>query len=231
MALESIAWILPYLNIFNTVITVILNSSPAVAFIGVIKGIDKYEVIPETMLICNLLGNLGWGCYWHRKNNFMPRLCSTICGTLAATFGFLYLFYRTEKNCGKWLLLSLVEIVFILGVGYLCLFVIPLTPFGYGLMIINTLAYIAPAQNLRRVIKEKNYKLIPIATTIAGAACSGGWLLFSIISNDINCGVPNGIGLVSSIFTTIVWVYYKSTTKKDDKEEGQELVEQKDEKS
>ena len=229
MALESIAWILPYLNIFNTVITVILNSAPAVAFMGVIKGVDKYDVIPETMLICNLLNNLGWGCYWHLKNNFMPRLCSAICGTLAAIFGFLYLYYRAEKNCGKFLAFSLGEVVCILAIGYLCLYVIPLTPFGYGLMVINILMYIAPAQNLGRVFKEKNYKLIPIASTLAGAVCSAGWLLFAIISSDINCGVPNGIGVVSSIFTAAVYAYYRSVAKKEDKEEeGQELVEKND---
>lgn len=232
MALESLAFILPYLNVFNTIITVVLNSAPAVAFMGVIKGVDKYDVVPETMLICNLLNNLGWGCYWHLKSQYMPRLCSAICGTLAAIFGSLYLYYRSDKSCGKWVLFTLVELAICVGIGYCCLFVIPLVPLGYSLMVINILMYIAPAQNLGRVFKEKNYKLIPIASTLAGAVCSAGWLLFAFITGDINCGVPNGLGCVSSIFTAAVWAYFKSASKKEDKdEEGQELVEQKDEKA
>ena len=89
---------------------------------------------------------------------------------------------------------TLVELAICVGIGYCCLFVIPLVPLGYSLMVINILMYIAPAQNLGRVFKEKNYKLIPIASTLAGAVCSAGWLLFAFITGDINCGVPNGLG-------------------------------------
>jgi uncharacterized protein with PQ loop repeat len=72
----------------------------------------------------------------------------------------------------------------------------------------NSLMFIAPGQNIIRVIKEKNYKLIPIATTLVAIICSGGWLLFGILVNDINCIISNLIGLVSSIFTTLIWVIY-----------------------
>ena len=76
------------------------------------------------------------------------------------------------------------------------------------MIIVNIFMFIAPGQNLIRVIKEKNYKLIPIATTIIGSICSGGWLLFGIIVDDINCIIPNGLGLISSVITTIIWIYF-----------------------
>lgn len=230
MGFESLAYILPYLNIFNTSLSVILNIVPAVAFINVVKEIDKYTVIPESMLICNLFNGVGWGCYWHLKNAYMPRLCSIICSVLSLFYAFLYLFYRVEKSCLKWLLSVIVVIGICLGGGYLCLYVFPIGPFGFGLMIVNILMFVSPAQNLGRVFKEKQYKLIPIASTLAGAACSGGWLLFGLINGDINCIVPNALGLVSSIFTAGVYVYFRAQAKDDKGEdEGQELVEKKDE--
>ena len=87
--------------------------------------------------------------------------------------------------------------------------------------------YVAPAQNLIKVIKEKNYKLIPIVSTILGAFCSGGWLLFGLIVGDINSIISNGLGCFSSIITTFIWfyIYCIYSKKEDEMEKEKELVE------
>ena len=62
--LTGIPSLLPYknyLSIFNTGITVFLNLSPAVLFINVSKGKEKYTNIPPLMLLFNLLNNAIWG--------------------------------------------------------------------------------------------------------------------------------------------------------------------------
>ena len=82
------------------------------------------------------------------------------------------------------------------------------------LIVINIILFIAPGQNLKKVIRKKNHKLIPIATTIIGCICSAGWLLFGIIVEDINCIIPNGLGLISSIITTFIWIYFFCRTRK-----------------
>ena len=96
---------------------------------------------------------------------------------------------------------------------------------GLIIIFISTLQYIAPAQNLVKAFKEKNDKLIPIVSTICGCLCSGGWTLFGLIIGDINCIIPNGLGLVSSILTGLVWIYIKGTKKKEDNEDEEELGE------
>jgi len=68
--------------------------------------------------------------------------------------------------------------------------------------------FAAPGQNLVKVIKEKNYKYIPIANVIMGALCSGGWFLYAKIVNDINCLIPNALGLFFSLINTIIWLIY-----------------------
>ena len=81
-----------------------------------------------------------------------------------------------------------------------------------------------------RVIKEKNHKLIPITSTILGCICSGGWLLFALIIGDINCFIPNGLGCISSILTSLVWfwIYSQYGKKEGEEEEEKELVEKPD---
>ena len=201
--------IIPYLQIFNTIITVVLNLSPIVGFISVIKGKEKYTNIPVLMLVFNLLNNLCWGCYWCRVSRYSPMICSIICSTIATFFFFIYLYYFSNKNIKKYILylfaLFSIEIIII----YISYYVVQnLTYYGRFLIVINILMFVAPGQNLVRVIREKNYKLIPIASTIVGSICSGGWYLYGKIVNDINCMIPNGLGLIFSIFTTLVWTFY-----------------------
>ena len=201
--------ILPFLQIFNTILAVVLNLSPIVGFISVIKGKEKYTIIPVLMLVFNLLNNLCWGCYWCRVYRYSPMTCSIICSIIANIFFFIYLYYFANKYIKKYILylicLLFIEIIII----YVSYYIVQnLTYYGIFLIVINILMFAAPGQNLIKVIKEKNYKLIPIASTIVGILCSGGWYLYGKIVNDINCVIPNGLGLIFSIFTTLVWMFY-----------------------
>ena len=204
---------LSYLQIFNTITTVILNISPIFVIIPVIKGKDKYSNIPYLMLFFNLLNASCWGCYWYRMSFMIPVMSNSICGIISLSFCFTYLYFFSGKNILKFclycpfLFLALVILIFI------SLYVLKMKIFGIILIFFNILMFIAPGQNIIRVIKEKNHKLIPIGTTIVGIICSGGWLLFGIIVNDINCIIPNLIGLVSSIFNTLIWIFFYARTK------------------
>jgi hypothetical protein len=228
--LPGIPSLLPYknyLSIFNTVVTVFLNLSPAVVFINVAKGKEQYTNIPPMMLLFNLLNNAIWGCYWHRRGEFSGFFCSFLCSTIATIYLVWYLYYVASKNVGKFLLYVLGQ--FVVEAAVVAFFVsniLDLPIVGILLIVINTLQYIAPAQNLMRVIKEKNHKLIPIVSTLVGAVCSGGWLLFALIIGDINCFIPNGLGCISSIITSLVWFWIrsKSAKKEDESKEGEELI-------
>ena len=223
--LTGIPSLLPYknyLSIFNTVITVFLNLSPAVVFINVAKGKEKYTNIPPMMLLFNLLNNAIWGCYWHRKGEFSGFLCSFICGIIATIYLVWYLYYVAEKQVGKYILYIFGQCLIETGIILFFLSnILDLPIVGILLIGINTLQYVAPAQNLLKVIREKNHKLIPIVSTIIGSICSGGWLLFALIIGDINCFIPNGLGCISSVITTLIWFWiYTKYGKKEGDEEG-----------
>lgn len=212
-----------YLSIFNTIVTVILAVTPIVPFIAICKGTEKYTVVPETLLIFSVLNNLGWGCYWYIQGNATPMTCSIICGSMALIFGVIYLFYMAEKKIGKFLLFVFLEFAVTAILSYPFL-KIPPQIVGKILIVINVIMYVAPAQNILRVIKEKNPKLIPIVSTIAGAVCSGGWFLFGFLIKDINCMIPNILGCISSIITALIWGYYSCIYKKEEEEDEEERL-------
>ena len=206
--------IIPYLQIFNTIITVILNLSPIAALIPVIKGKEKYTNIPILMLIFNLLNNICWGCYWCRLSRNSPMICCIICSIIATFYFIIYLYFFTNKTIKKFILYLFILFFTEFVIIYISYFIIEsLKYYGIFLIIINIIMFIAPGQNLIRVIKEKNYKLIPIVSTIVGTICSGGWLLYGQLVNDINCIIPNGLGLIFSILTTLIWAFFYFKTK------------------
>ena len=228
--IESLVPIKNYVSLVSTFLNVFLNLSPIVIFINIVKGKEKYTNIPPLMLLFSFLNNAIWGGYWYRKNEISVFWCCFICVVIATIYSAWYLFYASEKKIGKFIFCVLVQIAFELGVVLLFFSnLIDLVIVGVLLIGINTMQYVSPAQNLIKVIKEKNHKLIPIVSTIIGALCSGGWLLFGLIVGDINSIISNGLGCLSSIITTIIWLWiYTKYGKKDEKEE-EELVEREEE--
>ena len=228
MAFTGIPSLLPikqYLSIFNTVITVLLNAAPIAGFINVSRGKEKYTNIPPMMLIVNIGNNIIWGCYWIRQNEYISCLCSALSGVFSTGYISWYSFFASNKNISKFLLYVLVQIV---GEVVTTLFfyseILSLQVVGIIIIFITLLQYIAPAQNLVKACKEKDDKLIPIVSTLCGCLCSGGWFLFGLIIGDINCIIPNGLGLISSVLTSFVWVYLKGKKKKEE-EKDEELGE------
>ena len=199
---------LSYLQIFNTITTVILNISPIIVIIPVVKGKDKYINIPYLMLFFNLLNASCWGCYWYRMSFLIPVISNYICGIISLSFCIIYLYFFSRNSISRFCLYCPLLILSLAIIIFISLYVIKMKIFGVILIFFNILMFIAPGQNLIRVIKEKNHKLIPIGTTIVGIICSGGWLFFGIIVNDINCIIPNLIGLLSSIFNTFIWIFF-----------------------
>ena len=231
--IESLVPIKNYVSLFSTFLNIFLNLSPIVIFINIVKGKEEYTNIPPMMLLFSFLNNAIWGGYWYRKNEMAVFWCCFICVTIATIFSSWYLFYYSQKKCGKFIFYVLCQIAFEMGI--IALFfsnIIDLYIVGILLIAINTMQYVSPAQNLIKVIKEKNHKLIPIVSTILGALCSGGWLLFGLIVGDINSIISNGLGCLSSILTTLIWfwIYTKYGKKeKRDVDEEKELVEKEDE--
>lgn len=229
MAIKGLDCLLPikdYVSLFSTFLNIFLNLSPIIIFIDIYKGKAKYTNIPPMMLIFSYLNNAIWGGYWYRKNELSVFWCCFICVIIATIFSAWYLFYYAQKNLGKFVFYALCQIaceIFVVFIFFSNL--IDLTYVGILLIVINTMQYVAPAQNLVKVIKEKNHKLIPIFTTVIGAACSGGWLLFGLIVGDINSIISNGLGCISSIITTLIWIWIYTKYGKKDGEKEEELVE------
>ena len=207
----------------GTVIGIILNISPIVMFYSIIQGKNKIEIVPESMLIFNILCSSLWACYWYLQvDKFVPFFSSAFGLALSEIFALIYLFFLADKSWKKYLLFSFLEINLVLEFNYGLLVVLgDYITVGNIAMVINIITYITPGQKIYQVIKTKNYNLIPISSTLSGSLCTLCWLIFGLLIWDIRTIIPNGLGLVFATINSGVWAYFYFTRdkEKDEKEE------------
>ena len=207
----------------GTVIGIILNISPIVMFYSIIQGKNKIEIVPESMLIFNILCSSLWACYWYPQvDKFVPFFSSAFGLALSEIFALIYLFFLANKSWKKYLLFAFLEINLVLEFNYGLLVVLgDYITVGNIAMVVNIITYITPGQKIYQVIKTKNYNLIPISSTLSGSLCTLCWLIFGLLIWDIRTIIPNGLGLVFATINSGVWAYFYFTRdkEKDEKEE------------
>ena len=197
-----------YFPILGTIFSVCLSFSPTVPFIQVFKYKEKIDILPEGMLLCQLMNRLLWCSVWILTSRLIPFINAFVGIIITSVFLVLYLYLYYHRICFK---------TFTKGFLLLCfeLLIVGGAVFSKNEKVVSTLAmifnvamYIAPGQKIIRVIKEKNYKLIPIRSTIVSILCSGSWLMYGIVINLFAQIVPNALGLFFSILNTLAWIYF-----------------------
>ena len=207
-------------SVLGTIFSVCLSFSPTVPFIQVFQRKEKIEILPEGMLLCQLLNRLLWGSVWVLTKRLIPFI-NTGTGILITTvFLTLYIYLYFDRIYYKTFIGFIALICFELTIFLGAVLFGNVSVVSVIAMIFNVAMYIAPGQKIVRVIKEKNYKLIPIRSTIVSILCSGSWLIYGIVINLVPQIVPNALGLFFSIANTLAWIYfYINRTDKKNKEE------------
>ena len=210
----------------GTVIGIILNISPIVMFYSIIRGQKKIEIVPESMLIFNIICSSLWACYWYLQvDKFVPFFSSAFGLALSEIFALIYLFYLADKDWKKYILYAFLEINLVLEFNYGLLFVLgDYITVGNIAVVVNIITYITPGQKIYQVIKTKNYNLIPISSTLSGSLCTLCWLIFGLLIWDIRTIIPNGLGLVFATINSGVWAYFYFTRDKEEDEKEEKIT-------
>ena len=217
-------------DFFSTIGTIIsfgLSFTPTVPFMKVFKGEEKIDILPEWVLLFLILTRLVWGSVWVLTGRKIALLNSVLGIAVCDVFVVLYFYLYFNRRCLKTFFSSNFLLILEIGILYGGVFWGNHVALSYIAMIFNVIMFISPGQKIIRVIKEKNYKLIPIVTTIVNIMCSSAWLGYGICINLITQIIPNALGLFFSIANTLAWIYFYM---KRDKEKGKEDDEQEKEK-
>ena len=222
-----------FFSTIGTIISFALSFTPTVPFMKVFKGQEKIDILPEGLLLFLILTRLVWGSVWILTDRKIALLNSVLGIAVCDVFVALYFYLYFARSCPKAFFTTIVLLLLEVAILYGGVFWGNHTVLSYTAMCFNVMMFISPGQKIIRVIKEKNYKLIPIWTTIVNILCSAAWLGYGICINLISQIIPNSLGLFFSIANTLAWVYFylkrdKSKDNENDEEEkekDEELVE------
>ena len=192
----------------GTITAFCLSLSPSVPFAQVLKGKEKIDILPEGTILFLMLTRLVWASVWIITKRKMALLNCTLGVTVSNVFITLYFYVYFNRSCLKAffsaILLLLIEAIFLYGAvlwgDYLTL--------SYIAMICKIIMSISPGQKIVRVIKEKNYKLIPITSAVANFFCSLSWFCYGICIRLYGQIISNLIGLLFSFVNSIIWLYF-----------------------
>lgn len=197
MISDIIGWV-------GTIVAIALNFTPAVLFYNIIKKGQTIKIIPESMLVFNILCSMLWYSYWFQQSVFVPCFCSIVCNILSVCFSIIYAYLISEGNIWKWLFYTFIIVDLTFQIFYIFAYLIPYPKTGFIAMLVNILTYATPGQKLYEVIKKGDHNMIPIVTVLFGTACSISWLIFGLLKMDMNCIMTNSIGLGLSTINIIV---------------------------
>ena len=217
------------LSTAGTIISFIMSFSPTVPFIKVFKKEEKIDILPEGLLLFLILTRIVWGSVWILTERKIALLNSVLGVIICDIFVILYFYLYFNRTYLKPFFASILLIVIEGGIVYIGVLWGDYLTLSYIAMVFNVIMFISPGQKILRVIKEKNYKLIPIYSTLANIMASSTWLGYGICINLISQIIPNALGLFFSIVNTTLWIYYyckrDETKEEKEKEDEVELVE------
>ena len=193
-----------------TGLTICLYISPIIPFIKVFKKKLKYEDTPIVLISTSYVNCFCWYIYGDMIFSNQIKICNMIGIILNLILICIYLIYEIKD----YTLDAILNVLIIIS-GSLALY--------KGLAnVINDdsiigkicngtaiLVFLCPIRLIYKVIKDKNYVLIPNYVAYVLFMASSCWVTYGVFIKDIYVILPNAFGILLAIIQIIVYTYYK----------------------
>ena len=177
-----------YLSIFNSILTVVLNSGINLLF-NKRGGLNyrTYNFLKLLKSIFYLDNNIICGSYWKRKKEFVSYLAYLIPSII--NFFIIFICILKEKYKFRFYYI----LYFIIQIHFIYLFVsdkLILEVIGISFSILSINKFFIHIYILINILKDKdqyNQSYFELIEFFCSFLCYGGWLLFGLIIEDIFC--------------------------------------------
>ena len=194
----------------GNVFSIIFFFAPFISIRQLIKGEIALSTIPVPLYVFSILNCLLWSSYGILIGEAQMIVCNVLGGSLTFVWIMIYLFYLVKKK----LLYFIGTLFIVLDLSFQIVFFSFFIgnkgeklqkSISYAAMVVNVLTFAAPGIKMYTVIKTNNYKLLPIASSIAAFFCSMSWTIYGLVLLEIGVIVPNIMGMVFAIMQLIVF--------------------------
>lgn len=217
----------------GTGVSTLFYLAPFFPFKEVIEGKRLWSDAPGVTLCMSYLSCILWKVYGFQDRTLQVYVANLEGELLTLIWVIIYLIFFMKRNFFKSLGICILYIAVATGLDFLFYRVFSQEVVGWTANVFNVLMYAAPGEKIIRIIKTKNFKLLPIWSSSASIISTTCWMSFGILKKDIKLIVPNALGLFFAILQCTVYIiYYKITggvvpgeEKKDEAEtENEKLV-------
>lgn len=184
--------------------------SLVIPFFNVLRCKLNYEFTPIALIDTIYVDCVAWYIYADKTSTDQLVLSSSIGAACSLLLIVIYLAFELKKytvdsilNC---LILILGTLVIHKGLDVV---VEEADMVGKICICTKLITFITPLLMTYRVIKERNYKLISVNSTLTYMVACIGWLVFSKLANDLNIMCANAIGVVICFIQFCIYLNYK----------------------
>ena len=193
-----------------TAITVLSFLSPVFPYINVLKGKLNFEDTPAVLVTTCYVNYFCWYIYGDMIFSDQIKYCYMIGGIVNLVLMIIYLAYEVKKYLVDSILNTLILITGTWAL-YRALTIIIDDDRIVGKICIGTscIVFLSPIQIIYKVIKEKNYILIPIYNCYMVFLYAICWVVYGIFITDFYGVFPNSIAIVLALIEIIIYLNYK----------------------
>ena len=201
-----------YIGWAATYLTALFYISLITPFFKIFKGKMKYQDAPIFVIYVSYINCILWIIYGNMIFSLQIRTCNIIGGVSTFILIFIYLSYSIRKYVLDSILTAIIVIygTYVLYNYFTIIITNKTYIIGNFCILAKFSVFISPIQLIYRVIKEKNYILIPIYASFVSLVSSICWVLYGFYINDIHVMTPNVVGIILGITQFYVFFYYKN---------------------
>lgn len=193
-----------------TVLTMCFYISPIIPFIHLFRGKINYEDTPAIVVTSSYVNCFCWFIYGQLIYSDQIKICNLIGAISSFALVCIYLLYEIKK----YTLDAILNFIIIVSGSYAIYrgFTIVIEDdsiIGKICIATSCIVFLSPIQILFRVMREKNYNLIPIYSAFISSIATSCWVVYGIFMTDINVIFPNFIGIILALLQIIIFTRYK----------------------
>jgi len=180
---------------------------PVFPYLNVLRGRMNYEDTPSFFVISSYINYFCMYVYGDLVFSDQVKYCYLVGSIINCVLMVIYLVYEIRKYLVDTILNALILITGTWAL-YRCLTIIIDDDRIVGKICILTfcVVFITPVQILYRVLKERNYNLIPIYNCWVSLCFSSLWIVYAIFISDFYILFPNIINIILSLAQIAVYI-------------------------
>jgi hypothetical protein len=180
---------------------------PVFPYINVLRGRMNYEDTPSFFVITSYINYFCMYVYGDLVFSDQVKYCYLVGSIINCVLMVIYLVYEIRRYLVDTILNALILITGTWAL-YRCLTIIIDDDRIVGKICILTfcVVFITPVQILYRVLKERNYNLIPIYNCWVSLCFSSLWIVYAIFISDFYILFPNIINIILSLAQIAVYI-------------------------